>query len=741
MTNQAIKWRFFRSGGFDQPSIDTGAQLLNLSELNHKLWVALACPTDGLHFDKTTLTLVDTDKDGRIRAPELLAALKWTGSLIKNPDELLKSPKSLPLASIDTSTPAGAQVHSSAKRILANLGKTDAAAITPADASNVAAIFANTAFNGDGVITPASTSDDSLKAIIAEAAATCGGAPDRSGATGINAATIEAFFASLASFVAWKALPETDKTILPLGPDGTPAAAAAIDAVKAKVEDYFARCRLAAFDARATSALNLGENAFLALAAKDLADSTAEIAALPLARVEPGRPLPLADSVNPAWAAAVETLAAKAIAPVLGERKTLSEAEWKQLNAALAPYRAWVAAKAGANVESLGADRAKTLLASDAPAKLKALVESDLAEASNAAAIDQVHQLVAYYCNLYELVRNFVNFRDFYDPSQTAIFIAGTLYLDQRSCDLCLPVADAAKHASMAGLAGAYLAYCDLVRKGTGEKRQIVAAFTNGDSDNLMVGRNGLFFDRDGKDWDATITRIVDNPISIRQAFWSPYKKLVRFIDEQIAKRAAAADSASTAKLQGAATTATTVDPKAPPAPPKKIDVGSVAAIGIAFGAIGTFLATLAAYAVGILQLGPLAIIGALAGVLLLISGPSMLIAYLKLRKRNLGPILDANGWAVNALAKITVPFGAALTGVPKLPAGSTRDIRDPFAEKKSPWPYLIVAAIILWLAYNQLDKRGYIHDWTNGALGAPAPIEAPATVETTAPEAPAPTP
>src|SRR6185295_3802975 len=135
-------------------------------------------------------------------------------------------------------------------------------------------------------------------------------------------------------------------------------------------------------------------------------------------------------------------------------------------------------------------------------------------------------------------------------------FQAGTLYLDQRSCDLCLRVEDAAKHATMAALAGTYLAYCDCVRKATGEKINIVAAFTNGDSDNLMVGRNGIFYDRAGRDWDATITKIIDNPISIRQAFWSPYKKFVRLIEEQIAKRAAAADAAATDKLSQAATAA-----------------------------------------------------------------------------------------------------------------------------------------------------------------------------------------
>ncbi len=107
----------------------------------------------------------------------------------------------------------------------------------------------------------------------------------------------------------------------------------------------------------------------------------------------------------------------------------------------------------------------------------------------------------------------------------------------------------------MAGMAGTYLAYCDCARKGTGEKMSIVAAFTGGDSDNLMVGRNGIFYDRKGRDWDATITKIVDNPISIRQAFWSPYKKLVRMIEERAAKQAAAADADVNAQLTAAANT------------------------------------------------------------------------------------------------------------------------------------------------------------------------------------------
>jgi hypothetical protein len=286
----------------------------------------------------------------------------------------------------------------------------------------------------------------------------------------------------------------------------------------------------------------------------------------------------------------------------------------------------------------------------------------------------------------------------------------------------------------MAALAGSYLAYCDCVHKSTGEKMSIVAAFTDGDSDNLMVGRNGIFYDRKGRDWDATITKLIDNPISIRQAFWLPYKKLVRMIEEQIAKRAAAADAASTAKMQDAAAVAASPD-KAKPAELKKVDVGTVAALGVAFGAIST---AIAAFSTGLLKLSWWQIALVPVCLILLISGPSMILAYMKLRKRNLGPLLDANGWAINSKAKVNVPFGKSLTQVATLPPGSHRDMIDPFAEKPSPWPKIIVALVILaviggcWY-YGKLDNWVPAKMTSLNVFGTNAPAYVPPAPETNA--------
>ncbi len=693
-------WKFFRAGGFDQVRLDSGGALMALDQLDQKLWVALACPTQGLEFDAKTLALIDLDKDGRIRAPEIIAAAKWTCACLKNPSDLLKSAPALPLSAINADTPEGAQLLASAKQILVNLGKTDAPAISVEDTADTVKIFAQTNFNGDGIVPADAAEDPAVKSIITDIIECLGADTDRSGKPGISQARADQFFTEAQAWFDWWKRTEADAAIVPLG-EATPGAAAALKAVKGKVDDYFVRCRLAAFDPRAVAALNREEKEYLAITARDLTIAAPEIAALPLARVEAGKPLPLKDGVNPAWADAMSKLQSDVVKPLLGDKSTLTETEWNTLAGKFAAYEAWTASKAGAAVEKLGLKRIREILEGKGKEAIAALIAKDKALEPEANAIAAVDKLVRYYRDLYKLLNNFVSFRDFYGRKEKAIFQAGTLYLDQRSCDLCLTVEDAGRHATMAGLAGSYLAYCDCVRKATGEKRQIVAAFTDGDSDNLMVGRNGIFYDRRGADWDATIVKIIDNPISIRQAFWSPYKKFVRLVEEQVAKRAALADAAANAQLAQTAQSAAELDKAPPPPPPAKpkVDTGTLAAIGLV---LTTLLSALGGIFGRILGLSWWQIPLAFIAIILAISAPSVIMAFLKLRRRNLGPILDANGWAVNAKAKLNVPFGRSLTQVAALPPGAQRDLTDQFAEKKTfrNWAIailIIVVAAILW--------------------------------------------
>lgn len=716
-------WRFFRTGGLDQVALETGSDLLQLESLDQKLWVVLSCPVKGLELDDKTLALIDTDGDGHIRAPELIVAVKWAAARLGDPGVLLEGEDGLPLTAINATTGEGRLLLSSARQILHNLGRKDDPVITVAQAADTAEIFGASALNGDGVIPPEASEDPAVQALIKDIVACVGGTKDLTGAVGVTAETVDAFFADLAAYVAWIGQ-SSAKDIAVLG-EATDAAVAALRAVRAKVDDYFGRCRLAAFDARATRALNRAEDEYLALVAKVMKITADEVAGFPLSRIEAGRALPLLEGVNPAWAGALAALHAVVVSPVLGaDRTALTETEWTALNAKFAAYETWLGGKAGSTVEKLGVTRIKEILAGDGRAALAALVAQDRALEPEFKAINDVERLTRYHRDLRTLLHNFVNFADFYSPDRYATFQAGTLYLDSRSTELCIRVDGAHP---LAAMSKAYIAYCTCTRAG-GVSMNIAACFTQGDSDFLFTGRHGVFYDRKGQDWDVTITSIVDSPISIHQAFWSPYKKFVRMIEEQVAKRAAAAEAESSAQLAATAEKTANADKVGATAVPRKIDVGTVAALGVAVGAIG---GALGAIATGLARLAPWQLPLVVLGLLLLISLPSMAIAWLKLRQRTLGPLLEANGWAVNGRVAINVPFGSALTELAKKPAGSRLSLEDPYEDKEAARNrrqtvtlvvLLALMAIVIWIRYDRVKYGRYFWQPNPEAVAPAAP-------------------
>jgi len=730
MSTSSHSWQFFRTGGLDQVALDSGADLLHLDQLDQKLWVALSCPVKGLELDEKTLALIDSDSDGRIRVPELIAAVKWAAARLADPTVLLKGEDGLPLSAINAGTAEGKLLLASAKQILTNLKQKAATAITVAQAADTATIFSASALNGDGIIPPEATEDPAVQTLIKEIVACSGGAKDLTGSVGVSAAMIETFFADLKAHLAWVEL-SASKDIAVLG-EATAAAVVALQKIRAKVEDYFGRCRLAAFDSRATGALNRAETEYLALAAKDMKITADEVIGFPLSRIEAGRALPLLAGVNPAWAGALVNLHQSVITPVFGAAKTtLTEAEWAALNAKFAAFETWLGGKAGSAVEKLGIARIKEILAGNGRAALADLVAKDKALEPEFKAINDVERLTRYYRDLRTLLHNFVNFADFYSRDRYATFQAGTLYLDSRSTELCFRV-DGPN--PLAAMSKTYIAYCNCTRAGSAPLT-LAACFTQGDSDYLFVGRHGVFYDRKGQDWDATITSIADSPISIRQAFFSPYKKLIRMIEEQVAKRAAAADAESASKLAAVAEKAANADKSAPPPPPKKMDIGTVAALGVGVGAIGGALATLATGLAG-LAIWQLPLV--LLALVLAISGPSMIIAWLKLRQRTIGPILEGNGWAVNGRVRINIPFGTALTDLPVKPAGSKLSLEDPYEDKEAAASrrrmiFLIVVLALVggafWVRHDRMKNGHYFWEPAPAApvaAAAPAPAAAP---------------
>lgn len=695
------KWEFANIGGASRVKITTGEDIAHLDELDPKMWTVLSCPVTGLEIDEKSLAYIDADADGKIRVADVIATSQWLSGAVKNLDVLVEGTDSIDIEHLDHENAAGQKLYKSAKQILENLGK-EGTVISLADTKDIAAIFAKTRFNGDGIITEASTDDADEKAAIAAAVAAFGGVADRSGDAGINAEMIENFYKALAEYAAWQAA----VVEAPFG-DKTDAAIAAYNALDAKVKDFFMRSKLAAFSPDSAAALDVQTASIASISADNLTGKTEEIAAYPIARITGKPEIDLTAQVNPAWSAQFDLIKTVAL-----EGKTvLTEADWAAVGAQFAAYTGWKAAKAGAAVEALGLDAVKKFIEQDKKAALLDLVAQDAALAEEAANIDMVDKFLHILRDFYRLVRNFVTLHDFYDKDKkvSAIFQSGRLIIDQRECRLCMKVSDMGKHNASAATSGMFLVYCDCTTKTKPGKLTIVAAVTVGEIGDLIVGKNAVYYDNAGLEWDAVITKIIDNPISVAQAFWSPYRRMAKTVENLINKSAADKDAKmmadATAKINAApAALPAGTDPKAAPAAAPPFDIakfaGIFAAIGMALGMIGSALVVIFK---GLKAMAWWKLILVFVAIMLVISGPAMVLAWLKLRRRNIAPLLNANGWAVNAASKISIPFGETLTDVAKYPK---MKLTDPYAKAGlAPWKKwlislsaVIVAVGVLWI-------------------------------------------
>ena len=676
LTPSGYEWKFSTVGGVTRVNVETGADIEHLDELDKKLWTVLSCPVNGLEFDARTLTLMDSDKDGKIRVHEVVAASQWLRQVMMDLEDLFEGNDYISFSGINQVSDEGKQVLAAARLILDKLGS-DKKSISLQDVHDYMAVY-----------------EEKCRAEYKAA--------------------------------------EGEPYEPPYG-DGSDAAEAAVNAVRAKVADWFMRCRLVQFDEEASPVLDVQVDKIAAISANNLSESVAQIADYPLARPNKEALLPLQNGVNPAWQGAIAALVAAI--PELQDKETMSEDEWNAVVAKVDAYTAWKAAGEAAMNEAIAAQ---------------------LAEQS--AAIEPVERLLLYCRDYVRLLHNYVVMRDFYrrDEDCLAMFQAGKLFIDQRQCDLCIRVSDMPKQLASAGKSGLYLLYCHCVSKSGGAQMDIVAAITDGETGDLHEGRNAIFYDRSGQDWDATVTKIVDNPISVRQAFWSPYRKFGNWITDKITKNAAEKESKQFDEMTSKADTASSnlaakpADAPADAAAAKKampFDIakfaGIFAAIGLALGAIGAALAALGGFVTDKWY----NIILLIAAVVILISGPSMLLAWLKLRRRNLGPVLNANGWAINSKIKVNTAFGATLTSLAKYPKIV---MNDPFADKKMAWwkkclIWLAVLAVAFLLVFRFTQHRWV---WqpkpvavTEEVVSAEAPAaeapvaEAPAAVEAPAEE------
>ena len=327
MATKKHSWSYDNIGGSTRVRITKGTDIANLGELDLKKWTVLSCPTNGLEIDEKCLKYVDADNDGRIRVNDVISTSQWLVSVVNDADLLMKGADRIDVEAFNKDNADGKRLYNSAKQILVNLGKSGTV-ISLADTKDVAAIFAKTRFNGDGVITAGTPDNDEEKAVVSAIVNALGGVADRSGENGVNAELIEKFYQLLADYIAW----QESAVDAPYGAD-TDKAIEAYNALDAKVKDYFVRAKLASFSPESVSKLDVQTGVIEAISADNLTGKTEEIASCPIARITGDTGLDTGSAINPAWASMLNTLVS-----IVKPRKKCLPGSLGQLSVRLLPH-------------------------------------------------------------------------------------------------------------------------------------------------------------------------------------------------------------------------------------------------------------------------------------------------------------------------------------------------------------------------------------------------------------------
>ena len=676
------RMRLQKYGRTYQLRIESADDLAHLPDLSESHWMANSAPVDAFACDKVFLQLVDSDHNSRIRCDEVRSAVAWLLDMLADREDVGADREALRLDHLNLDRPGAREIQSAAERILTNLGNSGAREITLAQVRDTKRILSAAEANGDGIIPPSAAEEPETGQFIEDILATVGGETDAGGGIGVTEAKLAQFLNEAESYLAWHergAIPDGKERseLMPLGAE-TAVAYAALETVRSKVDEYFRLCATVAYDAGAAAAFALK------LDAADAETLDEKLRAAAVASPRADSVLDLRGALNPAYRSQVLTLRDRTLAPILGGKtNTLAEGEWRRVCDALAAHTAWQAARPDTKTASLGVEKLRQYLEPRFREAVLALVETDKAVAQEIEAIRQVERLVLYQRRLLEFVNNFVSFPALYDPDDRAMFERGTLIMDGRQFTLCVSVTHRAAHAKIARNSRLFILYVQLTQGVTGETREIATGVTSGNKGNLYVGKHGIFMDRENRLWDAVVTQIIENPISFGEALVSPFRRMGTLVQSQIERFAGSGqkliEQKVTRQAAGIGTAVQTVAQQAPvqaaPRPPSHNARDMLIGGSVAFAALGSALAFITKTLDQVKD--PMIIVKVIMLVLLAMILPITINAWIKLRRRDVGALLEACGWAINGHMRLTRIMRGIFTRRPRLPANAGKQRFD----------------------------------------------------------------
>ncbi len=681
---------FRNFGGMYQLRLETAEEIRYIRELEKARWSATSAPLEQFYCDAQVLTYIDTDNNGRIRVHELLSAQQWLYTNLASRDGFERQSDELTLASLDPKAADAPKMKQLAEHMLKELGLGSARSISLGQVRTFRSTYAGRFPNGDGVVPPEHADSPELGQFIKDIVAATGGSKDLGGSVGAGAAELASFLKSAQAALSWEAEgavtteAETQiyPAVMPWG-EATAAAAALIEELNDKVEQYFSQCDLLRVEPNAAARMQASAETLAGIDITSTEVLRKWTLSAPLAPPREDGLLDLSGRLNPNYEVQLHKLAAEVLPRALGltdkQRVRITLADWRKAREQLGAHRAW-RARQPALAPALSTARLGEYVSGELAARLTALIAKDSAVGEELQQFHNLEKLILLQRWLKELLNNFVSFPALFNPARRALFIAGTMIIDGRELGFCVRVTDRAAHKRIAATSPIFIVYAELSRSSAaGEsKMEVAVALTVGTRGQIFIGKRGVFYDRDGNEWDAVVVDLIVNPISLWEAAIAPFVRLRDFVGDKIEKFAASkADAAEGAARDSitrkeAALLKADQAAKAPVKTPEPQNPANTTnlVIGLSLG----FAAATSALALifkAVIDTDPGKLTSGLLMIALVIAGFSAFLGFLKLRRRDLSTVLEACGWAMNLRMRLRRPLARLFTRRPGLPRGS----------------------------------------------------------------------
>ncbi len=690
---ESANYTFQRFGRAYHLRVDSPRDLRFVLSLDEALWVANSASIDTINADAVLLDYLDPNDDKRVHAQDVKEAIRWMLDRLATLDGVVEGNETLRLAAIREEDDEGRRIRLAADKILKRVGAADSEVVTLEHVRKVKKVEDDRGLSAAGIVLPAAAQDDEMRAFLEAVLGTVGGADHPGGEKGVTEDHLKAFLEEARTYLAWQKQSDlgtegSATAVMPLGAD-THAAYELLAGLRDKIDQFFSLCHAARIDPQVADRVWAPNAAPKELDLADRGALESFLIATPLARPNPNGRLDVTGELNPQFAADMARFHETIMTP-LGAGGRLDRNEWAAIRGRFAAHRAWFEDRPAVSVGGLDVEVLQAFVDDERfHTDSMSLIAQSHRTALDLREVHLVEQLILYQAWMLPFVNSFVSFPALYDPKKRALFEMGTLIMDGRHFTLAVRVLDRELHKRLSSASNVFVLFAEITDREGQPQYEVAVPVTSGGRGNLQVGKRGIFVDTDGESHHAKVIHIVENPISFREALVSPFVRMGQAITGKLEKMQSAAEDKIEEFGVGAVSKveATEAPAEAAPQPAAQSAGGVLAGGGIALAALGSSGAFVISTLADMSPWTIVATLGALSQVILL---PILLVAWIKLRRRDLSSILEGAGWGINARMRLDRRQADTFTLRPPYPPGA-RGIRH-----RAWWAWLVAALVVV---------------------------------------------